>query len=94
MGDSTAAVGQPTTSIYPFENGGPTILGATLTVTVFALLTLIVRLYVRIRMIKNLGWDDYIMIVAMMLVGWSPKLSVRDTADIYVVCSGTNHHYS
>ena len=41
----------------PNENEGPTILGATLTVTIAALLAVIARLYVRIRMIRNVGWD-------------------------------------
>ncbi|KAF2030070.1 hypothetical protein EK21DRAFT_66580 [Setomelanomma holmii] len=41
----------------PNENQGPTILGATLTVTIAALLTTIARLYVRLRMIRNVGWD-------------------------------------
>jgi hypothetical protein len=41
----------------PNENQGPTILGATLTVTIAALLTTIARLYVRMRMIRNVGWD-------------------------------------
>lgn len=52
---------------YPNENEGPTILAATLTVTSLALVTLIIRLFVRIRMIRNVGWDDYTMIVAMAL---------------------------
>lgn len=41
----------------PYENQGPTILGATLTVTILAVATTIARLYVRIRMIRNVGWD-------------------------------------
>ena len=41
----------------PYENQGPTILGATLTVTILAVATTIARLYVRIRMIRNIGWD-------------------------------------
>jgi hypothetical protein len=43
--------------VRPDENQGPTILGATLTVTIAALITLVARLYVRIRMIRNVGWD-------------------------------------
>jgi hypothetical protein len=52
----------------PNEDQGPVILGATLTVTIAALITMITRLYVRIRMIRNVGWDDYVMISAMILV--------------------------
>jgi len=44
-------------AMHPDENRGPTILGATLTVTVVALITTIARLYVRFRMIRNVGWD-------------------------------------
>ncbi|KAB2110258.1 hypothetical protein AG0111_0g1264 [Alternaria gaisen] len=51
----------------PYENEGPTILGTTLTVTIVAVLTTIARFYVRIRMIRNVGWDDYVMLLAMML---------------------------
>ncbi|KAH7069315.1 hypothetical protein FB567DRAFT_565051 [Paraphoma chrysanthemicola] len=53
--------------VRPNENQGPTILGATLTVTIAALLTTIARLYVRLRMIRNVGWDDYVMITTMAL---------------------------
>jgi hypothetical protein len=41
----------------PIENEGPKILGATLAVTLTALLTFVTRLYVRIRLIRNVGWD-------------------------------------
>jgi hypothetical protein len=50
------------------ENQGPVILGSTLTVTIAALITMVTRLYVRVRMIRNVGWDDYVMISAMVLV--------------------------
>jgi len=42
---------------YPNENEGPKILGATLGITSLALITMIARLYVRLRMIRNVGWD-------------------------------------
>jgi hypothetical protein len=41
----------------PIENHGPKILGITLAVTIIALLTFITRFYVRIRLIRNVGWD-------------------------------------
>jgi hypothetical protein len=44
-------------SIYPIEDQGPVVLGATLTVTIVALITMVTRLYVRIKMIRNVGWD-------------------------------------
>lgn len=39
------------------ENQGPAILAATLTVTIAALITTVTRMYVRIVMIRNVGWD-------------------------------------
>ncbi|PVI03374.1 hypothetical protein DM02DRAFT_612305 [Periconia macrospinosa] len=52
---------------HPYENEGPRILGATMTVTVLAMITMIARLFVRLRIIQNVGWDDYMMIFAMTL---------------------------
>lgn len=46
-----------TVRTYPKENEGPIILGATLTVTVVAFITTITRMYVRARIIRNVGWD-------------------------------------
>ncbi|KAL6710095.1 hypothetical protein ACN47E_009886 [Coniothyrium glycines] len=57
----------PSGAIRPDENQGPTILGATLTVTIAALITMATRLYVRARVIRNVGWDDYVMLFAMAL---------------------------
>ncbi|EUC34235.1 hypothetical protein COCCADRAFT_4378 [Bipolaris zeicola 26-R-13] len=54
-------------AVRPDENQGPTILGATLSVFILAVITTIARLYVRIRMIRNVGWDDYTMILSMVL---------------------------
>ncbi|KZM28652.1 uncharacterized protein EKO05_0010129 [Ascochyta rabiei] len=51
----------------PNEDQGPAILGATLTVTIAALITMVTRLFVRIRMIRNVGWDDYVMVSSMIL---------------------------
>jgi hypothetical protein len=42
---------------YPNEDEGPRILGATLTVTIVALSTLFVRLYVRIKKLDAVGCD-------------------------------------
>lgn len=41
----------------PDESRAVEILGATLTVTIAALITTIARMYVRIAMIKSVGWD-------------------------------------
>ncbi|CAI6335951.1 unnamed protein product [Periconia digitata] len=53
---------------HPNENEGPRILGATLTVTILAFVTMLSRLCVRIKIIHNVGWDDYMMIFATVLV--------------------------
>jgi len=44
-------------ALLPHENEGPSILAATLTVTLVALMTTAVRLYARIGVIRNVGWD-------------------------------------
>jgi len=51
----------------PDENKGPQILGASATVTTIALITVIVRLVVRSRIVRRLGTDDYAMVIAMLL---------------------------
>ena len=51
-----------------YEDDGSVLLGATMAVTITALVTIVLRFYVRIRMIRNMGWDDYSMAVAMVLV--------------------------
>ncbi|KNG83679.1 integral membrane family protein [Aspergillus nomiae NRRL 13137] len=57
----------------PDENQGPRILAATTVTTVFALLTVMARMYVRLFIIRNVGLDDYTMILTMMLslAGWA-----------------------
>lgn len=52
----------------PDENAGPEILGATLSTTSLAFLTVIARFYVRGFIVKALGWDDYFMALAMAVV--------------------------
>ncbi|KIX06951.1 uncharacterized protein Z518_04927 [Rhinocladiella mackenziei CBS 650.93] len=49
------------------QNDGPTIIRVTLAVSILALLTVMLRLYVRIKIIQNIGWDDYLMLIAMLL---------------------------
>jgi hypothetical protein len=46
---------------------GPGILGATWTLTIVAGLTVGLRLYTRAKITKLLSWDDWIMLVAMIL---------------------------
>ncbi|KAK3381238.1 hypothetical protein B0H63DRAFT_198040 [Podospora didyma] len=52
----------------PWENDGPRILGATIAITSLALITYSARMWVRLVMVRNIGWDDSIMTFAMALV--------------------------
>ncbi|KAF1975454.1 hypothetical protein BU23DRAFT_458233 [Bimuria novae-zelandiae CBS 107.79] len=51
----------------PIDNDGPRILGVVLAITIFALITMVARLFVRVKLIRNVGWDDYCMSFAMLL---------------------------
>ncbi|GIJ92617.1 hypothetical protein Asppvi_001895 [Aspergillus pseudoviridinutans] len=67
MADHVAGAG------LPDDNRGPAILAATSTVTICALLTVLARMYVRVFMIRNVGADDYTMLLTMVLslAGWA-----------------------
>ena len=54
---ATSNIAHPGGAGLPDENEGPKILASTGTLTVLALTTLIARMYVRIRMVENVGWD-------------------------------------
>ncbi|KAJ6123881.1 hypothetical protein N7471_011198 [Penicillium samsonianum] len=51
----------------PDVNQGPRIIIATAITTVAALITVLARFYVRICLIRNVGWDDYTMALTMLL---------------------------
>ncbi|KAE8351516.1 integral membrane family protein [Aspergillus coremiiformis] len=57
----------------PDENQGPRILAGTTIPTMFALLTVMARMYVRMFVIRNVGLDDYTMVLtmALSLTGWA-----------------------
>ncbi|KAF2708626.1 hypothetical protein K504DRAFT_380309 [Pleomassaria siparia CBS 279.74] len=67
------------TSAYPNENQGPTILVATFVVTIVAFITFATRLFVRIKMIRNLGWD--VLIVPEVYFGAGKHRDQIDPAD-------------
>jgi hypothetical protein len=50
----------------PDENYGPKLVAATSVVTVVALISVILRLWVRIGIIKSVGWDDRFIVLAMV----------------------------
>lgn len=52
----------------PREDAGPRILGATLTTTCMAIVVVLTRFYVRRFMIRAIGWDDVVMLSALLLV--------------------------
>ncbi|KAI1808721.1 hypothetical protein F4811DRAFT_500483 [Daldinia bambusicola] len=51
----------------PDENRGPQIAGAVVSTTLAALIVVCARMYVRLRMIRSMGIDDYIMLASMVL---------------------------
>ncbi|KAI8960345.1 hypothetical protein F5Y11DRAFT_330303 [Daldinia sp. FL1419] len=51
----------------PDENRGPQIAGAVVSTTIAALIVVCARMFVRLRMIRSMGTDDYVMIVGMLL---------------------------
>ncbi|KAB8070425.1 hypothetical protein BDV29DRAFT_160434 [Aspergillus leporis] len=57
----------------PDESQGARILAATSIVTGFALFTVLARMYVRVFIIRNVGLDDYTMLLTMVLslAGWA-----------------------
>ncbi|KAB8231513.1 integral membrane family protein [Aspergillus alliaceus] len=57
----------------PDESQASRILAATTITTAFALLTVLARMYVRIFVIRNVGLDDYTMMLtmALSLAGWA-----------------------
>lgn len=46
------------------QRRGPALLAIELTILPIALVTLLLRLYVRIRIVKSYGWDDWLMVAA------------------------------
>jgi hypothetical protein len=50
---------------YPeWDNKRTQILSVLIVTTALALITFALRMYVRLRIVKNIGWDDYTMIAA------------------------------
>lgn len=51
------------------ESQGRMILGVSGFFTAFACMAVLLRIYVRVFMLKTMGADDYVMIVAMVRLG-------------------------
>lgn len=48
------------------ETRAPQLAGSTLTVTILALVIVLVRLYTRLKVSRSVGWDDYTILAAMV----------------------------
>ncbi|KAF4983407.1 hypothetical protein FZEAL_1136 [Fusarium zealandicum] len=59
----------------PNENAGPEIIAATSVVVALATIAVVARLYVRLSMIRNIGWDDGFMVAAMVL-SWAGQILI------------------
>lgn len=55
----------------PDENASSRIIASTVAVTTLAFITVSTRFYVRTALVKALGWDDFFMALAMVVV-WQP----------------------
>jgi len=55
------------------ETRGPALLIVELTVLPIALIVLVLRLYVRCIVLKNSGWDDWLMVCAAVCVPLLPR---------------------
>ncbi|KAK7432545.1 hypothetical protein QQZ08_000752 [Neonectria magnoliae] len=62
--DARAATELPSN---PDENGATSILAATIFIISLATITVLARLWVRISIIRNTGWDDWFMVLALTL---------------------------
>ncbi|RDL37585.1 uncharacterized protein BP5553_05018 [Venustampulla echinocandica] len=62
----------------PDINHGPRLFAATAVVTIFALVAVCTRLWVRKVMIKSVGWDDVFMVAAMILSLVAEGLTIAD----------------
>ena len=65
LANMSASGGPPPLPSNPAENDGARIAAATLTVTVAAFITYLARIYARLILVRNTGWDDYFMTLAM-----------------------------
>ncbi|PLB47462.1 integral membrane family protein [Aspergillus steynii IBT 23096] len=66
-------IAHPAGAGLPDDNQGPRILAATTIATGCAFITVLARVYVRLFVIRNVGLDDYTMILtmALSLAGWA-----------------------
>ncbi|KAH6667773.1 hypothetical protein B0J14DRAFT_171900 [Halenospora varia] len=77
----------PTGSVPLDVNKGPEILGAIVTTTILAFIVGVLRLYVRFRMIRVAGFDDYFMMAGMICSLVSLGVNIPD-----VILYGAGRH--
>ncbi len=61
------------------ETRAPQLIAVTVTVTVLAVISVAARLYVRVKISRSVGWDDYTILAAM--VGAPPARGESATAE-------------
>jgi hypothetical protein len=65
----------------PDINRGPMILASTGVVTAFAFIAVVLRMYVRAVIIKSVGWDDKIIVMAMVSSLSRPRSHIHAAAE-------------
>ena len=68
------------------ENRGPQVLGVDSAALILAFIATVLRVYVRLRLVKAFGLDDWLMLAAMV------TFSVYSAASITGVTYGTGQH--
>lgn len=68
---------------------GLTLVSIGMVMTGLALVTVLLRLYVRLVMIKATGWDDWVIIVAWLgAAGYTIAMTIRELPLAEATCSG------
>ena len=53
---------------YLAANKGPTVLGVIIALPALATIVVCLRMYTRIRIVKNPSWDDWAIVVALVRI--------------------------
>jgi len=65
----------------PDDDKGPSILSATAAMTALAALAVCLRVYVRTRIVRSVGMDDYVMLLALVYESESIVEDVESETD-------------
>ena len=66
----------------PDQNRGPGFLAEVVITTVAALVTVALRFYVRTHVVRALGWDDWIILLSMVIIEEAVGYIVTSAADL------------